>query len=580
MGNESGKPEEPQDPKKSPSLKKGQQKSEDIRDKYLLGDVLGSGSFGQVREAKLRKTPDRIRAVKIIERDDATNRSDWSNSQMFRAEVALLQNLKHENIVRFWDVYEDTHFLYVVMDLCRGGEVFTMLLSVKRFTEANAATLGAQMLASIDYIHKKQVMHRDIKAENFLLHDKSPTSCVKMIDFGMATKFEEGQWFSDICGSPHYLAPELIGQKYNQQCDVWAYGVTMYLMMYGQYPYDAKNTKEIMMKVLTDPIKWQQKVKLGSSALNFLKKLLQPNLQKRYSAQGAMQHAFILKAQSADPELNREADPEEANPEELAAAVRHASKRITQERRALDPETARRRNERLQSINDQFSKGIRVGFRLGETPKEDLESKPEFVRRANKLTTAPSAAIAAAMKAAGRVAGKVTSKKVQVACAPDDASKAEGDESVPITESVPLAAPQRRDKRTVTDRYMYIGELNQTEEQDLKKLWMQWRSDLSDGSNDSDEKRKKLASPRTSRDSADDKKGKDEQSTAGLKNRPDSEAKDKEAKDDKRKKPKAKEAAATAVNKKQENFGGVVPGGGPVLPGQTSPRGVGLIQGG
>lgn len=573
MGNESGKPEEPQDPKRSPSLKKEQKKSEDIRDKYMLGDVLGSGSFGQVREAKLRKSPDRIRAVKIIENDDATNRSDWSNSQMFRAEVALLQNLKHDNIVRFWDVYEDTHFLYVVMDLCRGGEVFTMLLSLKRFTEANAATLGAQMLASIHYIHQKQVMHRDIKAENFLLHDKSPTSCVKMIDFGMATKFEQGEWFSDICGSPHYLAPELIGQKYNHQCDVWAYGVTMYLMMYGQYPNDGKNTKEIMMKVLSDPIKWQQRIKLGSSALNFLKKILQPNLQKRFSAEAAMQHAFILKAQSPDPELNREADPEEADPEELAAAVRSAHKRMTQEKKALDPETNKRRTERLDTINNQFAQGIRVGFRLGDTPKEDLEAKPEFVRRANKLITAPSAAVAAAARAAGRLKSKVTSKKGKVACVPNDASNVEGDESASIAGSVPVA-PQRKDKRTTTDRYMYIGELNQTEEQDLRKLWLQWKSDLSN----SDDSNK--TSPRTSRHSTDDKKGKDEQSAAGLKNRLDSKAKDKETNDDKSRKPKAKAAAKTGVNKKQADFGGVVPGGTPALPGQMSPRGVGLIQGG
>eukprot|EP00930_Biecheleria_cincta_P024223 TRINITY_DN1735_c2_g1_i2.p1 TRINITY_DN1735_c2_g1~~TRINITY_DN1735_c2_g1_i2.p1 ORF type:complete len:587 (-),score=146.09 TRINITY_DN1735_c2_g1_i2:490-2250(-) len=586
MGNESGKPEDPQDPKTSPSLKKGASQPEDIRDKYILGDVLGSGSFGQVREAKLRKSPDRIRAVKIIERDDATNQTEWSNSRMFRAEVALLQNLKHENIVRFWDVYEDVHFLYVVMDLCRGGEVFSMILSLKRFTEANAATLGAQMLTSIDYIHKKGVMHRDIKAENFLLHEKSPTSCLKMIDFGMATKFEHGQWFTDICGSPHYLAPELIGQKYNHMVDVWACGVTMYLMMYGAYPYDAKNTKEIMMKVLTDPIKWQQKVKLGSNPLNFLKKILQPNLQKRYSAEAALQHAFILKAHEHDPELGREADPEEADPEELAAAVRSAHKKMTQAKKTLDPEAIKRRNERLETIDAKFRQGIRLGARLGETPKEDLEARPEFVRRANKLTTAPSAAVAAAVRAASRVAAKVTTPKPRAVRIADEVSRVNVEEEEE-EENLPVA--RRNNERTKTDRYMYIGELNVAEEEKLKNIWSQWKSDLCNEEeregqvspresvqNGHDKKAADLSMPQASGQSADDKRKKqDELSAASSKNEAD---KDREAKSSLKKKPRAK--ATAAGSKKQENFGGVIPGGAPALPGQTSPRGAALVEGG
>lgn len=590
MGNESGKPEDPQDPKKSPSLKKGQQQPEDIRDKYSLGDVLGSGSFGQVREAKLRTMPDRVRAAKIIERDDATNQTDWSNSRMFRAEVALLQNLTHENIVRFWDVYEDLHFLYVVMDLCRGGEVFSMILSQKRFTEANAATLGAQMLASIDYIHKKGVMHRDIKAENFLLHEKSPTSCLKMIDFGMATKFEHGEWFTDICGSPHYLAPELIGQKYNHMVDVWAFGITIYLMTYGAYPYDAGNTKEIMMKVLTDPIKWQQKVKLGSTALNFLKKILQPNLQKRYTAEAGLQHAFILKAQDHDPELGREAEPEEANPEELAAAVRSAHKKITEGKKVLDPEQEKRREERLDTIDSKFQQGIRLGSRLGETPKEDLEVRPEFVRRSNRLITAPSSAIAAAVRAASRVASNITTSKQKIVRVSNEVSRAEVDGG-----EGSVSAPQRRDKKTNTDtgsRYMYIGQLNTAEEQNLRNLWSQWKSELSNEEerggqvsprvglqSGHDKKANDLVLPTASRQSADDKrKDKDELSAAGSKNETD---KDREAKDAQKKKPRAKAATAVAAgNKKQEKFGGIMPDGSSALPGQTSPRVVGLIQGG
>jgi len=191
---------------------------EDIRDKYELGKVLGSGSFGQVREAKL-KTGSEVRAVKMLEPDKGDG--EWSNHEIFIREVGLLQQIKHENIIRYYDFYEDIHFLYVVMELCKGGEVFAKIVELKRFSEKNAALLGMQMLKALDYIHKVSIAHRDIKAENFMLADVSIHSNVKMIDFGMATKFKPDQVLTELCGSPHYLSPELIGQKYNHLADIW-----------------------------------------------------------------------------------------------------------------------------------------------------------------------------------------------------------------------------------------------------------------------------------------------------------------------------------------------------------------------
>lgn len=354
--------------------------NEDIRDKYELGSVLGSGSFGQVREATLKSGPTEVRAVKMIERDNEDG--EWSNQAIFVREVGLLQTIQHDNIIRYYDFYEDLHFLYVVMELCKGGEVFAKIVELKRFSEKNAASLGQQMLRSIEYIHGMKIAHRDIKAENFMLAEPHIAAQVKMIDFGMACKFEDGQVLTELCGSPHYLAPELIGQKYDYRADVWAFGVLLYLLQYGHYPYDAKHPRDIMVKILTEPIRWQTKVKLSKNGLDFLKKLLEHDPKKRMSAMESLQHGWMKLVQSTKKEDEGEVISTEV--------LRNAHKKVTATRKLVDPKMDQLRNQKLRKIDEDFTKGIRHGKRLGETPKEEYMSKPEFLRRENKITTAPS----------------------------------------------------------------------------------------------------------------------------------------------------------------------------------------------
>lgn len=361
-----------QKPQKEPEAR-----DEDIRDKYELGKVLGSGSFGQVREAKLKDSTE-VRAVKMLEPDKGDG--EWSNHAMFIREINLLQQIDHKNIIRYYDFYEDPHFLYVVMELCRGGEVFAKIVEVKRFSEKNAALLGQQMLSALDYIHGLHIAHRDIKAENFMLSEPSIHSNVKMIDFGMAIAFKPDQVLTELCGSPHYLAPELIGQKYNHSADVWAFGVLLYLLMYGHYPYDAKHPRDIMVKILTEPIKWQSKTKLSKEAIDLLNKLLEHDSKRRLTARQALEHAWMQKVNAP------ESDVALLNPEQL----RSAHKKVTGTKRMVDPKLDELRNQKLQKIDEDYSKGVRVGHRLGDTPKEEFMNKPEFLRRENKITTAPS----------------------------------------------------------------------------------------------------------------------------------------------------------------------------------------------
>lgn len=371
----------PSDGNKIQMLESRHDNNEDIRDKYDLGPILGSGSFGQVREATIKgAVGGEVRAVKMIERDNEDG--EWSNQAIFVREVGLLQCIQHENIIRYYDFYEDVHFLYVVMELCRGGEVFSKIVELKRFSEKNAASLGQQMLKAIEYIHMMKIAHRDIKAENFMLSEPRIDSTVKMIDFGMACKFEDGQVLTELCGSPHYLAPELIGQKYNYRADVWAFGVLLYLLQYGHYPYDAKHPRDIMVKILTEPIRWQTKVKLSKNGLDFLKRLLEHDPKKRMMPEEALSHPWMKLVTSTCPTAEGEVLPTEV--------LRSAHKKVTATRKMVDPKVNEVRNQKLKKIDEDFTRGIRHGQRLGDTPKEEFMSKPEFLRRENKITTAPS----------------------------------------------------------------------------------------------------------------------------------------------------------------------------------------------
>lgn len=425
----------PTDPVKALKAKKGSG-TEDIRDKYDIGDILGSGSFGQVRQARLKENDSDVRAVKMIERDN--EQGEWSNQEMFVREVELLQTIDHTNIIRYYDFYEDPHFLYVVMEQCSGGEIFQKILEIKRFQETDAASIGRQILSAIHYIHTKNICHRDIKAENFLFASKDISSPIKMIDFGMATKFQPNEWLTQLCGSPHYLSPELIGQRYNHMADLWACGVLLYLLMYGRYPYDGKNPNEIMTKILQEKIEWKSsKVKPSENCIDFLQKLLERNYEKRCSAEEALKHTWT---QTKQPTKESSPDPGQSIPTDV---LRSAHKKATASRKEIDKKVEELRNQKLKLLDDDFSKGIRYGQRLGPTPKDSsYMKKPEFVRRENKLTTAPGGDMIARKVSMDKMINKVNGQKIE-----------EGQEHSPnIHRSASFSdAPQRKTSKDKVD---------------------------------------------------------------------------------------------------------------------------------
>jgi serine/threonine protein kinase len=202
--------------------------------------------------------------------------------------------------------------------------------------------------------------------------------------------------------------------------------------MYGHYPYDAKNSRDIMCKILTETIKWQTKAKLTPDGLDFLKKMLEHDPKKRPSAEVGLTHAWMGLANSIKSEA--EAD--------LTDVVRSAHKKWTATRQQVEPKIVEERNKKLQVIDEDFSKGIRHGKRLGETPKEEYMTKPEFVRRENKITTAPSRGLSERRTSVQEMMKKISGKG---SGSVDDSGQSSGRNSklnsvVPI-DATPTPAP-------------------------------------------------------------------------------------------------------------------------------------------
>lgn len=264
--------------------------------KYDLGCAVGKGAFGQVftlTRVKDKSDSDTRGVVKISTVKKGSQLGYWNPTAVFRREADILQSLQHDNIVRFMDAIEEGRYLFLVMEACAGGQVLEQLCDLEHFHESDASAVIQQMLHAVDYIHGKRVMHRDVKAENFMFSEpprEGSVSTVKMIDFGMSSMFAEGQFFETRCGSRYYMAPEMVKKRYDHRIDMWAIGVLTYLLCYGIYPYMITNKKKC--EELSHPLVWPQDIPLQTETQDFIKQILVHDPDERMTAKQALMHPF------------------------------------------------------------------------------------------------------------------------------------------------------------------------------------------------------------------------------------------------------------------------------------------------
>uniref|UniRef100_A0A452EN30 Calcium/calmodulin-dependent protein kinase type 1G n=1 Tax=Capra hircus TaxID=9925 RepID=A0A452EN30_CAPHI len=213
-----------------------------IRKTFIFMEVLGSGAFSEVFLVKQRVTG-KLFALKCIKKSPAFRDSSLEN------EIAVLKKIKHENIVTLEDIYESTTHYYLVMQLVSGGELFDRILERGVYTEKDASLVIQQVLSAVKYLHENGIVHRDLKPENLLYLTPEENSKIMITDFGLS-KMEQSGVMSTACGTPGYVAPEVLAQKpYSKAVDCWSIGVITYILLCGYPPFYEETESKLFEKI-------------------------------------------------------------------------------------------------------------------------------------------------------------------------------------------------------------------------------------------------------------------------------------------------------------------------------------------
>lgn len=253
----------------------------DVKDEFEFGDELGRGAFGIVYRAKCKKTHENF-AVKGI------NKKELKSVEEITDLVKELQMchtvVGHENILPLTASFEDKETVWLILELCEGGELFDRIIDRGgHYSEADAAAIIKAMLSVISHIHALGVVHRDLKPENFVFKSKQESAHIKLIDFGLSAFFKAHESLDELVGTPLYWAPEVFLQDYNKEVDTWAIGVIMYVLLCGEYPFydedDAALARLVCKADLTfDQDVWQS---VSQGAKDCIKRLLHVDPKKR-----------------------------------------------------------------------------------------------------------------------------------------------------------------------------------------------------------------------------------------------------------------------------------------------------------
>ncbi|OMJ70581.1 hypothetical protein SteCoe_31417 [Stentor coeruleus] len=268
-----------------------------FQDVYRAAQSLSTGIYGEVKTCFHRETGQK-RAVKILKKD--LMRSELEKTFLLK-EISILKSLDHPNIIRTYEFFEDLKHMYLIMEYCSGGELFTEILKRQNFCEGDAAKIFFQILSAVSYLHSNGVIHGDLSPKNILLEEKKGSLSIKVIDFGSAMLSSEKNKKLPKNGKAYYLAPEVYDGIYNDKSDMWSCGIILYILLCGHPPFDGENDEQIISLVKRSRVQMEGRIweKISSSAKDFIEKLI-CGPSSRLTAQNALKHMwFDTKIKSA-----------------------------------------------------------------------------------------------------------------------------------------------------------------------------------------------------------------------------------------------------------------------------------------
>mmetsp|Transcript_16104 Transcript_16104/g.40721 ORF Transcript_16104/g.40721 Transcript_16104/m.40721 type:complete len:603 (-) Transcript_16104:480-2288(-) len=267
-----------------------------IKDEYDFVRSLGSGSFATVKLVVSRVDGQQY-AAKIIDKIKTLETDPEGLDDVWR-EIEVLQSVDHPNIVCLHQVYDEPRRLFMLMQYAAGGELFHRIVERKYFAERDAAVAMLDILKAISHLHEKGIAHRDLKPENILYESKSEDSKLMVADFGFAKLRDTGEMMKTMCGSPVYVAPEVISRVgYNTKCDMWSIGVILYILLCGYPPFLGRTIKDTMRLVKRADLQFPNEDwdRVSGEAKDLIRKLIVPDPAKRLSATEMLEHDWMSK---------------------------------------------------------------------------------------------------------------------------------------------------------------------------------------------------------------------------------------------------------------------------------------------
>ena len=272
------------------SVAKGLEPEPKITDFTIIKE-LGSGSFGRVYLVTHKKTKVQY-AIKAIDKRDKTNQEE---KPYFRREVEVMYKIHHPNVVKLFGHFEDNNYCYFIMEYISKGNIYGLIPQdkKKRLSSQIVASLIKDVISAVYFLHNMNppIIHRDIKPENVLLAEGM---VAKLTDFGWSNYMQEDEKRTTVCGTPIYLAPEIIKEQgHDERVDVWCIGVLLFELLTANVPFQGNDIETLKSNILKLKIAWPRDINLD--AKNLIMKILKLDPNARISLSDMLAHPFITK---------------------------------------------------------------------------------------------------------------------------------------------------------------------------------------------------------------------------------------------------------------------------------------------
>ena len=258
---------------------------------YRILKLLGKGSFGKVYMASQVLT-NRVVAIKCLDKKEM---KEESRKSKIMHELNMLKSLAgHSNVIQIYEVFDNRKYFFFVMEYASGGDLLHLMKKKGRLDEEQARSIFVQLVRGLKYIHSKNILHRDIKLDNILLTEIDGELKAKICDFGVSRYVEEGEVINEQCGTPAYIAPEIIKKKGYRgfSADVWSLGVLLYAMVMGAMPFKSNDIDGLHKKIKERDCPMDHS-EVSAEAKDLLDKMLTVDPEKRISLESVVFHPWL-----------------------------------------------------------------------------------------------------------------------------------------------------------------------------------------------------------------------------------------------------------------------------------------------